>query len=297
MKTECYIVRDLLPSYIDHLCSEETSKFIEKHIATCEQCAEHLHQMREEFDVNEQPDVQARIEQKKPFQKVAHYIDVQKGFMTFLRRSLWISIIVTVGFFIHSLIMFIDINHDRQEAREIEEQKGSILEDTFEVLETQKEPDETTLQSVFQKYNEELQYLAVFSIDDVEDFTLLQDGKTEPYPIDYTRLEKGPTTIYPINYAHAALVVGKNGKITESIIPNDYDIGTVAMADDQWIVQYEYQDSYLETIEKAHQIKYYGPSIWTVFQLPLVLFIVTAFIFGNWLIQKRNSKPVENILD
>jgi flagellar basal body-associated protein FliL len=297
MKTECYIVRDLLPSYIDHLCSEETSRFIENHIATCEQCAEHLQQMREEFDVHEEPNVQDRIEQKKPFQKVARYIDVQKSFMTFLRRSLWISIIVTVGFFIHSLTMFIDLHHDRQEAQGIEEQKGNILEDTFAVLETQQEPDETALQTVFQKYNGELQYLAVFSIDDVEDFTLLREGQTEPYPIDYKRLQVGPTTIYPINYAHAALVVGKNGEITESIIPNDYDIGTVAMADDQWIVQYEYQESYLETIEKAHQIKYYGPSTWTVFQLPIVLFIVTVFIFGNWLIQKRNSKPVENILD
>lgn len=85
--------------------------------------------------------------------------------------------------------------------------------------------------------------------------------------------------------------------MTETIIPNDYDIGTVAMANDQWIVQYEYKESYLETIENAHQIQHYAPSNWTVFQLPIVFFIVTTFILGGWLIQKRITKPVENILD
>ena len=40
MKNECYIVRDLLPSYMDQLCSEESARFIEQHIAACEQCAD-----------------------------------------------------------------------------------------------------------------------------------------------------------------------------------------------------------------------------------------------------------------
>ena len=67
--------------------------------------------------------------------------------------------------------------------------------------------------------------------------------------LNYKILQEGPTTIFPIDYSQAILVIGENGKITETIIPNDYDIGTVAMANGQWIVQYEYQESYLETIE------------------------------------------------
>ena len=53
----------------------------------------------------------------------------------------------------------------------------------------------------------------------------------------------------------------------------------------------------LTTIENAHQTKHYAPSKWTVFQLPIVCIIITVFIFGSWLIQKRNTKPVEKILD
>ena len=36
----CEVVRDLLPSYIDHLTSEETSKLIEAHLGGCEACRE-----------------------------------------------------------------------------------------------------------------------------------------------------------------------------------------------------------------------------------------------------------------
>ncbi|WP_419394191.1 zf-HC2 domain-containing protein [Cytobacillus praedii] len=282
MKNECYIVRDLLPSYIDQLCSEESSRFIEQHMATCEQCAELLNQMRAEFDIQEQPEIPARIEQKKPFQKIAHFFKAQKNFTKFLSVSFWIALIVTVGSLIYSLNVLSELNDVREDAQVIEQQKQDIMEKTFAVLSTQDNIDEIAFQAVFQEYSGQLKHLAVFSTKNVDDVTHLQEG---------------PTTIFPNDYSKAILVIGENGKITESIIPNDYDIGTVAMANDQWIVQYEYKESYLETIENAHQIKHYAPSNWIVFQLPIVFIIITAFILGGWLIQKRITKPVENIID
>lgn len=282
MKNECYIVRDLLPSYIDQLCSEESSRFIEEHISICEQCAELLNQMRVEFDIHEQPEIPTRIEQKKPFQKITHFFNAQKNFTKFLSVSFWVALIVTAGFSIYSLNVFSELNDERKLAQEIEQQKQDIMEKTFTVLSTQDPIDEEALQTVFQEYSGQLEHLAVFSAENIEDVKRLQDGPTYTFPIDYSK---------------AKLVIGENGRIKETIIPNDYDIGTIAMANDQWIVQYEYQDFYLETIETAHQVKYYAPSNWTVFQLPIVFIIVTAFILGGWLIQRRMSKPVENILD
>lgn len=35
---KCNIVKDLLPNYVDELCSEETKKMVEEHIKDCEQC-------------------------------------------------------------------------------------------------------------------------------------------------------------------------------------------------------------------------------------------------------------------
>lgn len=297
MENECYIVRDLLPSYIDHLCSKETSKFVEKHIAACEQCAQYVHQMRAEFNIQEQVEITKSIEQKKPFQKIAHFFKSQKSYTTFLRDTFWISLVVTVGFLMYSLIVYADIHREREEAQAVEQEKQDIIKKSFAVLSTQNNIDESALRTVFQEYSGHLQHLAVYSTENLKEFTRLENGSTYPYPIDYTSLQEGPKNIYPINYSQAVLVVGKNGKITESIIPNDYDIGTVAMANDQWIVQYEYQKSYLETVENAHQTKHYGSSNWIVFQLPIIFLLITLFILGNWLFQKRITKPVKNMLN
>lgn len=283
MKNECYIVRDLLPSYIDQLCSEESSRFVEQHIDTCEHCAQLLQQMRVELVTKDQTEIPARLEQKKPFQKISHFFNAQKNFTNFLSVSFWAALILTIVFFIYSFNVLSDLNDEQEEAQVIEEQKQDIMDKAFEVLSTQTNIDETALQAVFQEYSGQLEHLAVFSTENMED--------------DFTHLQKGPTNTFPLDYSQAVLVIGDGGKITEPIIPNDYDIGTVAMANDQWIVQYEYQESYLETIENAHQTKHYAPSYWTVFQLPIVFIIITVFILGNWLFQRRITKPVKNMLN
>lgn len=281
MKNECFIVRDLLPSYIDQLCSEESARFIEQHIDTCEQCAEFLNQMREEFDIHEQLEIPARIEQKKPFQKMAHFFKEQKKYTKFLSISFLAALIITVGSLIYSLNVLSELNDEKEKAQVIEQQKQDIMEKTLAILSTQANIDETALQAVFQKYSGQLEHLAVFSAENIDDVTHLQEG---------------PTATFPIDYSQAILVIGENGKITETIIPNDYDIGTVAMANDQWIVQFEYKESYLETIENAHQIIHYAPSNWTVFRIPILLIIVTVYFLGNLLYEKRITKPVKNLL-
>ena len=37
-KIECYIVQDLLPLYIDHTCSKQTTEDMEGHLQSCESC-------------------------------------------------------------------------------------------------------------------------------------------------------------------------------------------------------------------------------------------------------------------
>lgn len=37
-KKECDIIKDLLPSYVDNICSEASKEWIEEHIAECEEC-------------------------------------------------------------------------------------------------------------------------------------------------------------------------------------------------------------------------------------------------------------------
>jgi len=42
MKNECYVVRDLLPLYLDDLVSDSTRKFVESHLADCDECRAQL---------------------------------------------------------------------------------------------------------------------------------------------------------------------------------------------------------------------------------------------------------------
>ncbi|CAC9928828.1 hypothetical protein PEPCOX59622_00444 [Aedoeadaptatus coxii] len=46
MKISCKIIEDLLPLYIDEVCSEESKKLIEEHLSECSQCNEKLNRMK-----------------------------------------------------------------------------------------------------------------------------------------------------------------------------------------------------------------------------------------------------------
>ena len=47
MNFTCDIIQDLMPSYIDGICSESSKNLIEKHIKECEVCAMKLKALSE----------------------------------------------------------------------------------------------------------------------------------------------------------------------------------------------------------------------------------------------------------
>lgn len=51
---KCEIIRDLLPSYVDGLTSEESNREITAHVAECAPCKEILEQMQEEMQTKEE---------------------------------------------------------------------------------------------------------------------------------------------------------------------------------------------------------------------------------------------------
>ena len=46
MKTDCNIIRDLLPLYVDDVCSQESKKLVEEHLQECPACLEEMVNMR-----------------------------------------------------------------------------------------------------------------------------------------------------------------------------------------------------------------------------------------------------------
>lgn len=53
----CNIIRDLMPSYLDDICSEESKLLIQNHIAECQGCRESLNQLEKTEIVSEKNDV------------------------------------------------------------------------------------------------------------------------------------------------------------------------------------------------------------------------------------------------
>lgn len=46
MKLTCNVIQDLLPSYVDDICSNDTKILVEEHVEECSQCKEKLNQMK-----------------------------------------------------------------------------------------------------------------------------------------------------------------------------------------------------------------------------------------------------------
>lgn len=59
MTMECEVIRDLLPSYLDGLCSPRSRELVETHLAACPDCARAAKTMREPVRVEPKPAIRA----------------------------------------------------------------------------------------------------------------------------------------------------------------------------------------------------------------------------------------------
>ena len=71
MKTECSIVRDLLPLYVENMTSPETSQYVKAHLTDCPECQAELTLLSgEEKFVAEKKNNDEKVNDAKPFKKI-----------------------------------------------------------------------------------------------------------------------------------------------------------------------------------------------------------------------------------
>ena len=78
MKTECSMIRDLLPLYVEDMVSEETAKCINEHLKTCEECKAELERLKEGGEIaaiEEKPT--PSVDSAKPFKKIVKRMNRQ----------------------------------------------------------------------------------------------------------------------------------------------------------------------------------------------------------------------------
>lgn len=49
---ECEIIRDLLPLYLDHVCSEKSRQAVEEHLRHCEECRREAEKMSQDIGID-----------------------------------------------------------------------------------------------------------------------------------------------------------------------------------------------------------------------------------------------------
>lgn len=72
---ECKIIEDLLPSYIDDLCSKESKELVEQHLSSCKHCRLLYEEMKQAY-VHE-----CNIKEIKPFKKITRVWNIIFGIL------------------------------------------------------------------------------------------------------------------------------------------------------------------------------------------------------------------------
>ncbi|MCM3359378.1 zf-HC2 domain-containing protein [Psychrobacillus sp. MER TA 171] len=115
----CNIIKDLLPSYIDGICSEETVTTVEKHIEHCQRCKDTLQMMKQPTVQIDETNVEAakepfkRINKKRRFQVITAIV---LSFMICIIASLVVQDVGVVNqFFFPKSMGIAEVTDDREE--------------------------------------------------------------------------------------------------------------------------------------------------------------------------------------
>lgn len=74
MKITCEIIADLMPLYIENICSEDSRKLLEEHVNQCEKCSKELEDMKHPIDC---PALKAETQSKDPFLKIRRKVRIK----------------------------------------------------------------------------------------------------------------------------------------------------------------------------------------------------------------------------
>ena len=77
MKTECSIVRDLLPLYVEDMVSAETAQYMREHLQTCAECKSELANLKEGTLLDTVEKNITQTDTEKPFKRMMQRMNRQ----------------------------------------------------------------------------------------------------------------------------------------------------------------------------------------------------------------------------
>jgi hypothetical protein len=206
---------------------------------------------------------------------LSEFFNVQKLFARYILLFSLVSLVLGAIFFVNT---YLKIHDFKEERGIIMNNVLTIIGDDSVITNSEKEG----LQTIFDEHGDHLNYLAVFNVK--------EQAQVQEWLKEYDIATK-PSNTYPLEYQHATFMIGHQGEILnnkEEIVSSNYDLGTVASANDSWIVQYEYKDTYHNVIE-ANNSMVLGDYT-DIFQLPILFFVVFGVLIIVWRFLKKYHK-------
>lgn len=279
MNNECEIVRDLLPSYIDKLCSKSSENFVSTHLEHCTECKSFYNQMLLELNMKDEIEIMERQQVIQPFQKVSALVKRQKIIEKALKWVVLFSLIMTIVLSTLATSNTTQLNKEQKHQSFIEQEQLEIMQTAFQSL-NQNGPE--SLRDVSLNYARQIKYLAVFEKNTV---SLDKD------------ISKEPTVLYPLPYKEAKIVYENGEIITNTITPKDYDIGTMVMEKGDYIIQFEYQDHYIKHVEQAFQTKHYAKNLLEIWLPSAITLIITVILLSIWISVVKSIRRSEGLIE
>lgn len=119
----CNIIKDLLPSYIDGICSEETVSAVEKHIKHCQGCKDTMQMMKQPTVQIDETNIEAAKEPFKRINKKRRFQVISAIVLSFLICIIGFQVVQNVGivnkFFFPKVMAIAEIMDDREEWQSI----------------------------------------------------------------------------------------------------------------------------------------------------------------------------------
>ena len=131
---DCKIVKDLLPSYIDGLTSEETNKYIEEHLNNCEECKKTLEDMKKDL----------KLDKTQKNGKEVQYIKKFNSKMKTLKIILIVILLVFLLSFARKMIIMVGLNikaSDHMSSTNYYVKTINYAGDTLSIIENYKKDD------------------------------------------------------------------------------------------------------------------------------------------------------------
>lgn len=73
----CNIIKDLIPSFVDEICSEDSRVLINEHIQTCKLCRDYLESMGKPLLSINLTDKNDIIKAQEPFKKINKVLQIR----------------------------------------------------------------------------------------------------------------------------------------------------------------------------------------------------------------------------